>query len=84
MTRDEIMALVNETAPRYESWGCEAHFQAFAKRLMAIEREACADLCEGHYDTKQAARAIRERVSMCDATLKPYLMAQQAEPGLEV
>jgi len=76
MTRDEIMALVNETAPRYESFGCEAHFQAFAKRLMAIEREACADICEGHYDTNQAARAIRARVSMCDATLKPYLMAQ--------
>lgn len=24
MTRDEIMLLVNETAPRYESWGTTA------------------------------------------------------------
>jgi len=39
MDRDDIMHLVNETAPRYESWGCEAHFQLFAKRLMEIERE---------------------------------------------
>jgi len=30
-------------------------------RGTAAEREACADLCEGHYDTKQAARAIRAR-----------------------
>jgi hypothetical protein len=27
----------------------------------AAEREACAELCEGHYDTAQAARAIRTR-----------------------
>lgn len=39
MTRDDIMHLVNETAPRYQSWGCEAHFQLFAKRLLEIERE---------------------------------------------
>lgn len=61
MTRDEIMALVNETAPRYMSWGIESHFQRFASRVMEIEREACADVCEGYYDTKQAARAIRAR-----------------------
>lgn len=42
MDRDDIMHLVNECAPRYESWGCEAHFQLFAKRLMEREREACA------------------------------------------
>ena len=46
MTRDEIMHLVNETAPRYESWGCEAHFQNFAHQLIQIEREACADFLE--------------------------------------
>jgi hypothetical protein len=46
MTRDEIMALVNETAPRYESWGCEAHFQNFARRVIEIEREACAKICD--------------------------------------
>lgn len=33
----------------------------FAALVAAHEREACADLCEGHYDTKQASRAIRER-----------------------
>ena len=44
MDRDEIMHLVNETAPRYESWGCEAHFQLFAQRLIEREREACAKL----------------------------------------
>lgn len=46
MTRDEIMQLVNETAPRYQSWGIEAHFQAFAAKLIAAERERCALLCE--------------------------------------
>jgi hypothetical protein len=50
MTRDDIMHLVNETAPRYESWGCEAHFQLFAKRLMEREREACADFLERGVD----------------------------------
>lgn len=29
--------------------------------IAAAEREACAELCEGHYDTAQAARAIRAR-----------------------
>jgi len=43
MTRDEIMHLANETAPRYQSWGIEAHFQLFAQRLIQIEREACAN-----------------------------------------
>ena len=28
---------------------------------VAAEREACAEVCEGHYDTAQAARAIRTR-----------------------
>jgi hypothetical protein len=28
---------------------------------MEFEREACANVCEGHYDTAQAARAIRAR-----------------------
>jgi hypothetical protein len=28
---------------------------------MEFEREACAKVCEGHYDTAQAARAIRAR-----------------------
>jgi len=39
------------------------HFdtEKFAALVAAVEREKCADICEGHYDTKQAARAIRER-----------------------
>jgi hypothetical protein len=34
---------------------------ANCQHLVAAEREACADVCEGHYDTAQAARAIRAR-----------------------
>jgi hypothetical protein len=67
MTRDEIMHLVNETAPRYQSWGIEAHFQNFAQRLLQIEREACAKACaevSGEYDwltARRCAEAILER-----------------------
>jgi hypothetical protein len=61
MNRDEIMHLVNACAPRYESWGCEAHFQAFAKRLMAIEREACADLCVA--ERSDSTKDLAERPS---------------------
>jgi hypothetical protein len=67
MTRDEIMHLVNETAPRYQSWGIEAHFQLFAQRLLQIERKACATACaevSGEYDwltARQCAEAILER-----------------------
>lgn len=46
MTRDEIAILIAETAPRYQSWGIEAHFQLFAERLIQIEREQCASVCE--------------------------------------
>lgn len=46
MTRDEIAILMSETAPRYQSWGIEAHFQSFAARLLEIEREACARACD--------------------------------------
>ena len=35
--------------------------EKFAALVAAAERAACADLCEGYYDTKQAARAIRAR-----------------------
>ncbi len=59
MTRDEIMHLANETAPRYQSWGIEAHFQLFAQRLIQIEREACANACAeagGEYDWLTARR----------------------------
>ena len=33
----------------------------FAHLVAEREREACAAICEGHYDTKQGARAIRAR-----------------------
>ena len=67
MTRDEIMALANETAPRYMAWGIESHFQRFASRVMEIEREACAKACAevgGEYDwltARRCAEAILER-----------------------
>ena len=35
--------------------------EEFAAAIRAEEREACAQVCEGHYDTAKAARAIRER-----------------------
>lgn len=35
--------------------------QKHVEQSVAAEREACAGICEGHYDTKQAARAIRAR-----------------------
>jgi hypothetical protein len=68
MTRDEIMHLVNETAPKYEPFGCEAHFQNFARRLIDIEREACAKVADawamwpGWCDVaKDIAHEIRRR-----------------------
>ncbi len=72
MTRDEIMQLVNETAPIYQSWGIEAHFQNFAQRLLQIEREACAKACAeagGEYDwltARRCAEAILERGNAYD------------------
>jgi formate dehydrogenase maturation protein FdhE len=51
MDKDEIMHLVNATAPKYQSWGCEAHFQNFATQLLQqveqrvqAEREACIEI----------------------------------------
>lgn len=35
--------------------------EQFVDLVAAIEREACAQVCEGHYDTAKAAREIRER-----------------------
>ena len=65
MTRDEIMHLVNECAPRYESWGCEAHFQNFAHQLIQIEREACAkeveDWLHGEWHLQGVVAAARIR-----------------------
>ena len=64
MDKDEIMHLVNATAPKYQSWGCEAHFQLFAQRLLQIEREAIAKMFDGNvwaYDYREIATAIRAR-----------------------
>lgn len=68
MTRDEIAILISETAPRYMSWGIEAHFQLFAERLIQIEREACARICDevasqlDWLTALRCAEAIRARV----------------------
>lgn len=70
MTRDEIMHLVNETAPRYESWGCEAHFQLFAQRLMQIEREACARVCEQVSEEVTYQRDSQEAADKCAAAIR--------------
>ena len=35
--------------------------QRFAALVAVAEREVCADVCAGHYDTAQAAAAIRAR-----------------------
>lgn len=36
-------------------------FERLAVTIAETEREACATTCESHYDTAQAARAIRAR-----------------------
>lgn len=62
LTRDDIMHLVNETAPRYQSWGIEAHFQNFAKSLSAIvaahERARCLRVCR---EVAQEAQEMGDR-----------------------
>lgn len=46
----------------YEQLGeAERELNQHYKLGMEAEREACADVCEGHYDTAQAAAAIRAR-----------------------
>jgi hypothetical protein len=39
----------------------DMHEEAHTAAAVAAEREECANICEGHYDTAQAARAIRAR-----------------------
>ena len=39
----------------------DANIKVLVQKAVAEEREACAQVCEGHYDTAKAARAIRER-----------------------
>jgi hypothetical protein len=44
MTRDDIMALANQTAGQH--WMDEAHIHRFAALVAAAEREACAKVCD--------------------------------------
>ena len=68
MTRDDIIAMVQEVIvtdsndnPFDFRLTMIEQIERFAGLVAAAEREACADVCEGHYDTAQAARAIRAR-----------------------
>ena len=57
MTRTEWMDYLNKTWSEAVRRACE---EEIAKAIEE-EREACAQVCEGHYDTAKAARAIRAR-----------------------
>jgi hypothetical protein len=70
LVRDERFAeLVAEAERKHllatDIHSCHANCRRFAcvqaRAAVAAEREACADVCDGHYDTKQAARSIRAR-----------------------
>jgi hypothetical protein len=64
MTRDDIIRLAREVGGVENAtvWLFdEIELERFAKLVAAAEREACADVCEGHYATEHAARAIRAR-----------------------
>jgi len=67
MTRYNIIRMAREAGFNLEQGfllrvtGIDEDLERFAALVAAAEREACADLCEGHYDTAQAARAIRAR-----------------------
>jgi len=64
MTRDEIIKLARECADNCDGYGFAFYtrsLERLAALVAAAEREECADVCEGHYDTAQAARAIRAR-----------------------
>ncbi len=66
MTRDEIIRMARAAQLAYGSDefllpSVEQFFKAAYEAGANAERESCADVCEGHYDTAQAARAIRAR-----------------------
>ena len=52
--------LLKEDGTEPYRWGAN-EIEHFAELVAEAEREACAQVCEGHYDTAKAARAIRER-----------------------
>ncbi len=63
LTKDEIAALMNDTAGQH--WGDEAHFQRFAYMLLAAERQEWPNLdpvitwLEKGCDPKEAAKELR-------------------------
>jgi hypothetical protein len=61
MTRDDIMALANQTAGQH--WMDEAHVQRFAALVAAAEREAILQMSRDQWFKTQAEfeDAIRER-----------------------
>jgi hypothetical protein len=68
MTRDEIITAASKAGFATKSdmiwvgiWEITPTLTRFAALVAAAEREACAQVCEGHYDTARAARAIRAR-----------------------
>ena len=62
MTKDDIMLMAQKAGPLtqgpFKEW-CKR----FANLVAAVEREACAKLCEaqGEYGDEQYAKAIRAR-----------------------
>ena len=60
LTEIEKFAALVIAAERNRTW-TQDHWTEYERSIAAAEREACAQVCEGHYDTAKAARAIRER-----------------------
>jgi len=60
MHRDDVMHIANET--QGQSWMNEAHIQRFAKRLLEIERKACADICDQHASVEGIAQRCAEQI----------------------
>lgn len=69
MTRDEIMALAEKVGLTGLSLIDVAYLESFAELVAAVEREACACVCESLFDltddtcdeAEQCAAAIRTR-----------------------
>ena len=64
MTQDELTKLINEFLP-YPSEGQHYALRQFAKLVAEHERQACAKVCESHWEKEGSAswcaRAIRAR-----------------------
>jgi hypothetical protein len=68
MTRDDLIQMAGDAGFEVDTddvWITDGYWlkelTRFAAFVAAAEREACAQVCEGFYDTAQAARAIRAR-----------------------